>query len=113
MTEEMTSACYEKAKSIYPVKARITETARFIAEETGMNEGSAKYYVESFFCMRTGKRLKTAMAAEDVRYYFIHIYSDYGNEALANAVKSLQDYLAYDTQNHPGLQNIVNEFKQA
>ena len=48
MTEEMTSACYERAKSIYPDNARITETARVIADKTGMNEGSAKYYVESF-----------------------------------------------------------------
>lgn len=48
ITLEMTQACYEAAKLIYPNKNEITTKAKAIENELGMNFNSAKDYISIF-----------------------------------------------------------------
>lgn len=109
---EEIEVCYEAAKSIYPNTARIAEEAEKVHASTGMNKSSAKYYIKNFFLMCEGKKLGRCMSEEATRYYFEHIYDEFGAEALRSALDSLQGYLNADGQNHPGLQKLVNQFRR-
>lgn len=112
ITGNMVKACFNEAQSLFnQCKENINEVAKSITKDTGMNVGSAKDYLHDFFLMLTGERLKRAMAEDDARYYFMRMHTDYGENALRNALSSMQQYLDYDKQNHPELQNLVNEFK--
>ncbi len=110
ITERMTEACYETAKSIFPIKDKITESAKTVEKETGMNLNSVKDYIRNFFSMINGEKVEFAMSKADAHYYFEHIYNDFGIEKLINAIFSFQRYLNCDNQNHPGLQELVNSF---
>lgn len=109
---EEIEACYEAAKSIYPNTARIAEEAEKVHASTGMNESSAKCYIENFFRMREGKNLGRCVSEKAARYYFEHIYDEVGAEALRSALDSLQGYLSTGNQNRPGLQKLVNQFRR-
>lgn len=113
ITGNMTKACFNEAQSLYEqCREKISEKAKLIARETGMNEGSAKGYMRDFFLMLTGEKLGWAMAEEDARYFFMRMHTDYGENGLKNAISSLQKYLDYDKQNHPGLQKLIDEFNE-
>ncbi|MCM1320857.1 MAG: hypothetical protein NC041_01615 [Bacteroides sp.] len=111
MDESQTSACYTLAKNIYPDLTQITSAANFIAELTEMNKGSARVYINNFFNMRNGEKLKRCMAKEDAIYYFKRLYEDFGLDGLKKGLDSFQKYLDDDKQNHPGLQAVIDEFK--
>ncbi|MBD5404739.1 MAG: hypothetical protein HDR55_07115 [Treponema sp.] len=112
ITTQMTEACYEAAKSIYPDRTKISEAIKNVCMSTDMNDRSARDYIKDFFSMREGVKLGRCMAEADARYYFEHIHDDYGEEGLATALDSLQAYLDHDHQNHPGLQELINQFRQ-
>ena len=108
----MTQMCYEKAKAIYPHSEMINDVAKHISSEINMNVGSARDYITDFFLMRNGEPLKHAMSESAAKYYFECIYNDFGEDALTSALDSLQFYLNYDKQNHPGLQDLINRFRE-
>ena len=110
ITLEMTQACYEAAKLIYPNKNEITTKAKAIENELGMNFNSAKDYISSFFLMMDDERLLHAMSEEASNLYLRNIFTDFGIEKLISALFSLQRYLNFDSQNHPGLQTIIDDF---
>ena len=112
ITEEMTRVCYETAKAIHDNKSGIKSNAKSISKFTGMNSVSARDYLQGFFCMMSGEKMKRAMAEKDIRYYFTRICSEYGREALQHAVNSLQGYLDNDNQKHPSLQKVIDEFTE-
>lgn len=110
ISQKMAAACYTIAKSIFPNEEEINEAANKVSNETGMNLGSAKDYIKNFFLMMKGEKLSHDMKESDSRFYFENIQKDYGDEALRKALNSLQLYLAFSKQNHPGLQRLLNEF---
>lgn len=112
ISTEMTELCYEAAKSIFPNKDKINEAVKKIGKGSSMNLGSAKDYIKSFFFMMSGERMEHAMSERDTRYYFERIQNDFGDETLKKAILALQLYLAYDKQNHPSLQKLINEFDE-
>ena len=112
ITHEMTKVCYETAKSIYPDTGKIACSAKSVHESTGMEEGSAKDYIRDFFLMRKGEKLGRCMAEMGARFYFENIYKDFGSDALSKALDSLDAYLTSDKQNHPGLENLIEEFRE-
>lgn len=113
MEDAMVKSCFNEASQLYQqCKEKINERAKLIAEETGMNENSARDYMQDFFLMLTGERLKRAMAENDVRYYFSQMHTVYGENGLQNAISSLEKYLSYDNQKHPSLQKLIDEFKK-
>ena len=112
ITQEMAELCYETAKSIFPDKDKISETAREINKETNMNLGSARIYIKNFFSMLDGEKLSQDMSERDCHYYFERIQKEFGNEILKKAILSLQLYLVDDKQSHPSLQKLINEFNE-
>ena len=110
ISQKMAAACYTIAKSIFPNEEEINEAANKVSNETGMNLGSAKDYIKNFFLMMKGEKLSHDMKESDSRFYFENIQKDYGDEALRKALNSLQLYIAFSKQNHPGLQKLLNEF---
>lgn len=109
---QMAEACYKATNSIYPDKTKIPEAIKNVCMNTGMNEHSARDYIKDFFSMREGVKLGRCMAKADAQYYFEHIHDDYGEKGLTSALDSLQAYLDHDHQNHPGLQELINQFRQ-
>ena len=110
ISQKMATACYTVAKSIFPNEDKINEAANEVSNETGMNLGSAKDYIKNFFLMMKGEKLSHDMKESDSHFYFENIQKDYGDEALRKALNSLQLYIAFSKQNHPGLQKLLNEF---
>ena len=112
ITDDMTKLCYESAKAIYPDNCKITFMAKSVHESTGMAEGSAKDYIRDFFLMRDGKKLGRCMKESDAKFYFESIYADFGSDALSKALDSFDAYLESDGRNHPGLKNLIQDFKE-
>ena len=108
---EMTVLCYEDAKKIYPDANDINTRAEFIHKKTGMNLGSAKAYIKAFFQMRKGEKLDWCLASPGIEYYFKRIYNDFGKDALGIAMETVKEYLKYDPQNHPGLEDLIKKFE--
>lgn len=106
---EMTKLCYEEAKRIYPKKDSIKTTAENIYKKTNMNLGSVKAYIKAFFQMRNGEKLSWDLSELGLKFYFEHLYKDFGKDGLQNALVAVKEYLKFDPQNHPGMETIVND----
>lgn len=57
------------------------------------------------------KKISRCMSEKGARYYLENIKSDFSNEAVKNAVQTVELYINDDSNEHPGLQKILNEFK--
>lgn len=107
----MIVACYNAAKEIYPDRTKISSTAEKIHNKTKMSKGSASDYLKDFFSMKDGKKISRCMSEKGARYYLEKIKSDFGNEAVKNAVQAVELYINNDSNEHSGLQKILDGFK--
>jgi 5-methylcytosine-specific restriction protein A len=86
-----------------------------LVRDTGMNRGSAKYYLDAYWAMRKGALFKRTINLIAIRYYLEQIFRDFGDIALKNAIDSVMAHIEYyklsSGQDLLSLRKICDEFR--
>lgn len=70
----------------------------------GMNENSARDYIDAYNAMRNGTRYDRTIKIPATDYFLKNILADLGNDGLKKALDSVQSHLEY--------QEIKNKFNK-
>ena len=85
ITLEMIEGAYPIAKKVYSGSLTTTEGKIKIAEETGMAENSAMFYIDIFLKMLAGEVYKVSFNQMGIEYLLENIKKDYGNDSYQKA----------------------------
>ena len=95
ITNEQVHEAYAQAKRVHAGNLSLTEAKDNVAESTGMNEGSAHGYINTFLKIIEGSGYTRTINAYGTDYYLENIKKDYGSEALLTAIASINKHLEY------------------
>lgn len=95
ITNNQVHEAYAQAKCVYANELSISEAKSKVSEVTGMNEGSAHGYINTFIKIMEGTGYTRTINAYGTDYYLENIKKDYGNEALLTAISSIKKHLEY------------------
>ena len=93
---EIIPNAYEISKLVYENGMRMIDGARQLASNYNMNLNSAKDYIYVFECLRVGNRFVRELNMPSMRFFIEHIYADYGNEGLLNALSAINGHIDYN-----------------
>lgn len=110
ITLEMAAACYEQGKEVDKGNKTQTDAVKCIVKSTGMSKGSATIYTSIYRQMRDGSKVGYGMQVDHARYYFQHIYGDYGKSALRNALDAMHRWIDDYPQDLIDMQDAVDEY---
>lgn len=113
ITNEMTHRAYEIIKMVHNESLTRSEAKYKIAEETGMNAGSAGDYVTNFLAMMDGKRYTRTMNTYATRYLLENIRLEFGEEQFQKAIEATKEHVKYYNGLNNGtlhsIQNVIDE----
>jgi hypothetical protein len=113
ITNEMTHRGYEIAKMVFQGNLTRNEAKYKIADETGMNTGSAGDYVTNFLAMMDGQRYTRTLNGYATRYMLESIRKDYGEEQFQKALEATKGHVKYynglNNGTLHGIQKIIDE----
>lgn len=113
ITNEMTHRAYEIIKMVYHGNLTRSEAKYKIADETGMNAGSAGDYVTNFLAMMDGQRYTRTMNTYATRYLLENIRLDFGEEQFQKALEATKEHVKYYNGLNNGtlnsIQNVIDE----
>lgn len=113
ITNEMTHRGYEIVKMVYHGSLTRNEAKYKIADETGMNPGSAGDYVTNFLAMMDGQRYTRTMNTYATRYILESIRKDYGEEQFQKALEATKEHVKYYNGLNNGtlhsIQKVIDE----
>jgi len=95
ITNEQIHEAYSQAKRVYANKISATQAKDNVVEITGMSEGSASGYINTFIKVMEGSGYTRTINAYGTDYYLENIKSDYGVDALLTAIASVKKHLEY------------------
>jgi len=95
ITNEQIHEAYTQAKRVYAHEITATEGKDNVVEETGMSEGSASGYINTFLKIMEGSGYTRTINAYGTDYYLENIKKDYGIDALLTAIASVKKHLEY------------------
>ena len=95
ITNEQVHEAYAQAKRVHAGSLSLTEAKDNVAETTGMNEGSAHGYINTFLKIMEGSGYTRTINAYGTDYYLENIKNDFGSEALLTAIASINKHLEY------------------
>ncbi|MBU3196001.1 hypothetical protein KPL26_04880 [Clostridium algidicarnis] len=113
ITNEMTHRAYEIIKMVHCGNLTRNEAKYKIADETGMNAGSAGDYVTNFLAMMEGQRYTRTMNTYATRYLLENIRLEFGEEQFQKALEATKEHVKYYNGLKNGtlhsIQNIIDE----
>ncbi|MBP2033418.1 hypothetical protein J2Z42_002121 [Clostridium algifaecis] len=113
ITNEMTHRAYEIVKMVYHGNLTRNEAKYKIADETGMNAGSAGDYVTNFLAMMEGQRYTRTMNTYATRYLLEKIKLEFGEEQFKKALEATKEHVKYYNGLNNGtlhsIQNVIDE----
>ena len=95
ITHNQIHEAYAQAKRVLSGELTISDAKSNVANTTGMNEGSAHGYINTFLKIMDGTGYTRTINAYGTDYYLTNIKNDYGREALLNAIASIKKHLEY------------------
>jgi hypothetical protein len=95
ITPEMVEQSYIMAKKFYQGEITLDQAAVRLENSCGMAQGSAKIYILNFKSLYEGNYFNRFMKADDMEYYIRHIYEDFGEHGLRNALSALNQHIDY------------------
>lgn len=95
ITHDQIHEAYAQAKCVLAEELSLTDAKNNVADSTGMNEGSAHGYINTFLKIMEGTGYTRTINAYGTDYYLTNIKNDYGREALLNAIASIKKHLEY------------------
>ena len=95
ITNEQIHAAYSQAKRLYAKEISATAAKDNVVNMTGMSEGSASGYINTFIKIMEGAGYTRTINAYGTDYYLENIKKDFGNDALLTAISSVKKHLEY------------------
>jgi 5-methylcytosine-specific restriction protein A len=95
ITNEQIHEAYNQAKRVYANKISAAKAKDNLVDMTGMSEGSASGYINTFIKVMEGAGYTRTINAYGTDYYLENIKSDYGVSALLTAIASVKKHLEY------------------
>jgi len=95
ITNEQIHEAYTQSKRVYVHKITATEGKDNVVKATGMSEGSASGYINTFVKIMEGAGYTRTINAYGTDYYLENIKKDYGVDVLLTAIASVKKHLEY------------------
>lgn len=95
ITNEMVHCSYETAKKVESGLLSRMDGRIKIANESGMDVGSAGDYITAFLAMRNGECYKRTINLYATEYYLEQIGLDFGRDAQRKAAKAVVEHVQY------------------
>lgn len=95
ITNEMVHCSYETAKKVESGLLSRMDGRIKIANESGMDVGSAGDYITAFLAMRNGECYKRTINLYATEYYLEQIGLDFGRDAQRKAAKAVAEHVQY------------------
>ncbi len=108
ITMEQVKKCYEFAKKVEKGILDKNGAGRIIHDDYGMDEGSARMYIDNYLRLRTGTIFGVTMKKDDLRYFVSQLYTDFGKDGLNKALNSLRLFLV--KKKHTPTKKVYDEF---
>ncbi|CAB5502903.1 5-methylcytosine-specific restriction enzyme A [Bathymodiolus thermophilus thioautotrophic gill symbiont] len=116
ITNEQIQETYIQGKRVHSNEISLKEASNIIAEATGMKEGSAHVYVNTFIKIMLGTGYKRTINSYGVDYYLKNIKKDFDIEILLTAIASIKKHLEYyegvGKSSQPKIHNILKKYTQ-
>jgi 5-methylcytosine-specific restriction protein A len=114
ITTEMIKKSYEYSKSVFENRITEVKALQILTEEYGMNEGSAKEYLNNYLHLRKGEKYQRTMNKYATNYFLLNIFEDNGKDALRQALLSVDLHINYyesiDNKKLPSIRNIHSRY---
>ncbi len=114
ITNEQIHEAYTQAKRVYAHKITATEGKDNVVKATGMSEGSASGYINTFVKIMEGAGYTRTINAYGTDYYLENIKKDYGVDALLTAIASVKKHLEYyegvGKSSQPKIHKILDKY---
>ncbi len=115
ITSYMIEIAYRISKDVYKGVISRTKGQRNIAEQSGMNYGSAGDCITNFLAMMNGEKYTRTLNEQHTKYYLENIKYDFGNDALQRAIDACRKHVEYyATLNNGNLnyvERLIEEFE--
>lgn len=117
ITREQYAAAFRVAADVYQGRTTKTDGIAYLQETFKLNPTSASDYMYDFKCMMNGQVFHRAMSADAVDYFFNQIATEFGLDALKNAVKATELHIIYyeglGRTKLPKLRGVVDKYQQS
>lgn len=119
MTPERIQACYDLGKQVHSGKNKDDAVGELV-DKHGMNEDSAKMYIQAFRMITKGEKLARSVNQGYLRYYFKKALDDsWSKEEIKTALVGLEKHIQYYFEkpkesggNVPGLRKLHNKYSK-
>lgn len=117
LTPEQVHAAYATAISVYKGELRASDGRRNLVEKHGINTNTAIDIITNVGHMLDGKLYNRKNSIYITQYYLERIHADFGSEALANAIQSVDLHLDYllnlprNSSRQPGIRKLLEGFR--
>ncbi|MBG0751122.1 MULTISPECIES: HNH endonuclease [Pectobacterium] len=95
ISKEQYTAAYTIGCQVYNKVIALQHGAKILNEEYGLNENSAKDYINNLKHMLNGEVFKRTLSAGSFEYYLIKIREDFGIELFRKAILSVGMHIDY------------------
>lgn len=95
ITDQMSMRAYALAREVYRGSVDKTSAIEELSNEMGMNLGSAADYINNLRYMLSGKQYTRTLNCFATNYFLENIRSNFGEEALHNALSAFRKHLDY------------------
>lgn len=95
ITEEHSQRAYAEAKEFYLGHKKFGDAVDVLVQECGMNQASARDYVNNFKLFMAGRVYHRTLSAYATRYYLDSILRDFGENALEKALEAVSQHVDY------------------
>lgn len=114
ITPYMIETVYSVYKDVFSGAITYSRGKELVAQQSGMDIGSAGNYFQSLRAMFKGDVYTRSINKMATQYFLEHIESDYGVDALRLAVESVQKHTEYFASHNKGslsgIEKLANEF---
>lgn len=95
ITEQQVEAACLVASQVYKAQLSPNKGVTMLSRDFGLNETSAKIFIDDYKYLITGHIFKRTLSSFAMSYFVESIWTEYGSDGLANAVKSLRSHIDY------------------
>lgn len=89
MTHEQIDACYLAALDVRDGKAALADAARSVHKQTGLDESSARMYINAVLAMLDGRRFSFNISNAGLERYLERIGNEFGKDAQKRAAQGI------------------------
>lgn len=98
---------YTISKEVFERKFSLKEGKEKIIATGVINPSSAADYIYNFRYLREGKPFSRNLNTYSMDYFIEHLFNDYGQAGLSNALRALEGHIAYHKERNTNLNSMV------